>query len=207
MSTVAVVAGGDPIEPDDIADIRDGIYVVAADSGLDRALEVGLVPDLLVGDLDSAGEEAIAAHAGPVERHPVDKDATDLELALAAARRRNPDRIVVVGGGGGRLDHLIGNALALATVDDTAVEWRPGGATVHVVGGSIRLHAPVGTTVSLIPVAGPVRVASTTGLRWSLTDETLPLGSTRGVSNRTTTTDFGIDLSDGVLLVILPRQS
>ena len=62
--------------------------VIAADSGLHAVLAAGWIPDRVIGDLDSADPAAveIAAEGGAVvDRHPVGKDETDLELALAAA--------------------------------------------------------------------------------------------------------------------------
>ena len=64
--------------------MRDKGYVIAADSGMDHALALGVEVDLLVGDLDSVLPESIPL-AKRVERHPWDKDVTDLELALLAA--------------------------------------------------------------------------------------------------------------------------
>src|SRR2546426_921733 len=69
------------------------------------------------GDSDSSWAEPRAAveQAGArVERHPAAKDATDLELALAAALALEPERILVLGGAVGRLDHLLGELLLLA---------------------------------------------------------------------------------------------
>ena len=86
-----VFAGGDPL-PEEVRRLlpRDAL-VVAADSGLDLARRLGVPVDLVVGDFDSvdpAGLAAAAAAGSVLERHPVDKDATDLELALDAVLRR-----------------------------------------------------------------------------------------------------------------------
>jgi len=206
MSTVVVVAGGEAIDPSHLHDLPRSAFVIAADSGLDRAQEVGLVPDLVVGDLDSAGSEALSDHHGAVERHPTDKDATDLELALRAAGRRRPDHIVVLGGGGGRFDHLLGNVLVLTTVEGATVEWRPVGATIHIVRERCELEMRVGSVVSLIPVQGSVHVLSTSGLRWPLHDETLDFGTTRGVSNESTRSSVTVEVANGLLALVVPRQ-
>ena len=74
--------------------------------------------DHLVGDLDSADPsavEAAVASGTTVDRHPAEKDATDLELAFDAAIARGARRVVLVDGGGDRLDHLLGNLLLLAS--------------------------------------------------------------------------------------------
>jgi thiamine pyrophosphokinase len=91
-----------------------GATVVAADSGAERALGLGLRVDVAVGDFDSTSEatmRAVEAAGARVERHPIAKDATDLELALAAALSFEPERILVLGGGDGRLDHILGELL------------------------------------------------------------------------------------------------
>ena len=90
---------------------RRGAFVIAADSGADHALALGVPIDLAVGDFDSisaAGLATLERHGVRLERHPVDKEATDLELALDAAVAAHPRRVVVVGGTGGRLDHVLG---------------------------------------------------------------------------------------------------
>ncbi|MFN2322443.1 MAG: thiamine diphosphokinase, partial [Trueperaceae bacterium] len=88
--------------------------VIAADGGLRHAAALGLVPDLLVGDLDSVDAAVLAAHPGlESERHPTDKDALDLELALDAAAARGAGRITVVGGLSGRLDQTLATVLVV----------------------------------------------------------------------------------------------
>ena len=81
-----IVAAASPQQLVGIATRPD--VVIAADSGLHAVLAAGWIPDRLIGDLDSADPAAveIAAEGGAVvDRHPVGKDETDLELALAAA--------------------------------------------------------------------------------------------------------------------------
>jgi thiamine pyrophosphokinase len=209
--TALVFAGGDPPGPDALEGIDDDALVVAADSGLHHAVAAGRAVDLVVGDLDSVDPSALAtaeAAGAVVERHPADKDATDLELALLAARDRGCTRLVVVGGVGGRLDHFLANALALATdaLADAHVEARMGNGTVHVVRGSRELDGRAGDLVTLLPVGGPVHGVHTEGLRYPLDGETLAPGSTRGVSNELERTPARVSLTAGVLLVVLPHH-
>jgi thiamine pyrophosphokinase len=206
-TTVVVVTGGDPVAAETVAGLS-GLFVVAADSGLDHAESVGLEPSLVVGDFDSVSADALSRYSGPVERHPVAKDATDLELALRAAVSRHPDRIVVVGGHGGRIDHLIANALVLTTVPaGIDVEWRAGASVIHIVRRECSITGTVGQTVSLVPVGGDAVGVTTSGLEWPLDDETLAFGTTRGVSNALLAPEARISLREGTLLVMLPGQS
>lgn len=208
IPAVVVVAGGEPVNPGVLEEIPDGAYVIAADSGLDHARALGLPVHLVVGDLDSASPEAIAdAHHLRVEKYEIDKDATDLELALRAACRLDSGRIIVVGGHGGRLDHLLANAFLLASPEFAHhdLEWVVGAARVHVVRSGARLHGSAGELVSLLPVGGPARGVRTEGLRWPLHGEDLLPGTTRGVSNVFTRPVASVTVESGVLLTVQPE--
>jgi thiamine pyrophosphokinase len=161
--------------------------------------------DLVVGDLDSISAETLAG-IERVERHAVEKDATDLELALAAALRLEPDRILVLGGEGGRLDHLLGGLLLLAA-DAYAgldIDAQIGAAAVHVVRGERTLFGEPGELISLFAVNGPASGVVTDGLVYPLRGETLHPGSTRGVSNVFAAPEARIGVEGGVLLVVRP---
>jgi thiamine pyrophosphokinase len=207
---VVVVAGGDPPAPGAAAGLPADAYVIAADSGLDFAADLGLRVDLVVGDLDSVSDEALAAAkaAGTtIEQHPAAKDQTDLELALDRALDRRPDNIVVIGGAGGRFDHVLGGTLALASerYAGVSVEARLGTALVTVIRGAAALHGVPGELVTLLPVGGTARGITTDGLLYPLAGEDLGPGTTRGVSNELVATTAYIEVYDGVLLAIQPH--
>jgi len=193
--------------------VLDGVprdaYVIAADSGLDHALGLGLKADLVVGDFDSVSAAALAAARADgttIEQHPVAKDQTDLELALDHALARRPNRIVVVGGEGGRLDHLVAGLLVLTSERYAAVpiEARTGQAIVTVIRDEVRLHGDRGSVVTLLPVGGTACGVTTEGLRYPLADEDLSPGTTRGVSNELLASVARVRVRSGVLLAIQP---
>ena len=206
--TVVVVAGGDPPTDAEVARLPADPVVIAADSGLDHAQAASLTVAVAVGDMDSVSPDALAVaeQAGTrIERHPTDKDQTDLELALELATRL-ADRVIVIGAAGGRLDHLIGNLTALASPQWSGVEieaWL-GNAQAVVIHGHRTLEAQPGTTVSLFALGGPARV-TTTGLAWPLDDEILDPLTSRGLSNRTTTSSPQLSVHEGVVLAVIPE--
>ena len=206
--TVVVVAGGDPPTPEEIARLPANPVVVAADAGLDHALAAGLTVAVVVGDMDSVSIEALATaeQSGTrIERHPPDKDQTDLELALELAARL-ADRVIVIGAGGGRLDHLIGNLAVLSSPQWSGVNieaWLNNAQAV-VVHNQRTLDVDPGTTISLFALGGPARV-STTGLTWPLNDEILEPLTSRGVSNKATTSSLQLSVHEGVVLAVVPH--
>lgn len=206
-----VLTGGEPVDPAIAADLPASAYVIAADSGLAQAVLLGLRADLVVGDFDSVPPETLAAAVARgcvLDRHPVGKDYTDLELGLLAARSWGAERIVVVGGHGGRLDHLMANILVLARPElaDIAVEAWMGSARLQVVRSDQRivLGGHAGELVTLLAVGGPASGVRTEGLRFPLAGEELHAGSTRGVSNEMIGDSAAVAVADGVLLVIRP---
>jgi thiamine pyrophosphokinase len=206
MATVVVLSGGPGALH--VADLPAGATAIAADGGAELARMLGLRVDLVVGDLDSVSAETLAG-MGRVERHAVEKDATDLELALVAALRLEPERVLVLGGGGGRFDHLLGAPLLLAAdaYAGVRIDAQFGAAAVHVVRGARTLTGEPGELISLFAAHGPASGVVTDGLMYPLRGETLEPGSTRGVSNVFAAPEARIALERGVLLAVRPTGS
>jgi thiamine pyrophosphokinase len=209
--TVLILAGGEAPRTDILTALPPAALCVAADSGIDHALALGLVPAFAVGDFDSVSAEGLAAaeRAGTtIERHPMAKDETDLELALRLAVELVPARVVVAGIGGGRADHLLANLLALADrrYAGPEVEGVVGTALISVVHDHRRLAGEVGELVSLLPVHGDAREVTTTGLAFPLGGETLRAGSGRGVSNVFAEASASVLVGDGSLLAVQPYR-
>jgi thiamine pyrophosphokinase len=210
---IVVVAGGGPPSPNVVDDLPRAALVVAADSGVDSALALGLHIDVVVGDLDSVTPEGLsAAEAGGarIVRHPAAKEATDLTLALgeAATLLEGAGEVFVIGGDGGRLDHLLAGVLALTDDAWAGLTLRAhlGRATVHVLHGPGKreLGGSVGDLVTLIPVGGLAEGVRTSGLRYPLDAEPLRPATTRGVSNLIESLPATVALEAGVLLAVLP---
>jgi len=204
-----VFAGGDAVDARFAAVLPVDAWIVAADSGLEHVQMLGRTADLIVGDLDSVSAVALdrAVRGGTrVEQHSPDKDATDLELALDAAKRAGATRVTVVGAGGGRLDHFLANVMLFVAPAWNGFELHAlvGDAHVVVVREHAVLRGAVGSIVSLLTPAGSVRGVTTTGLRWPLRGDELPSGTTRGVSNEMTDPVATVALHDGVLLAVQP---
>lgn len=206
---MVVIAGGDTIDPRLRAVVPDGARVIAADSGADHALALGLRVDELIGDLDSVqpgSVDAIASAGGAIDRHPAAKDFTDLELALQRAVGLGASQIVVLGGHGERDDHHLANRLLLGApflAGSAVVAWS-GRARVTAVRTTARFRGPEGSLLSLLAVGGPAGPVRTRGLRYPLDGETLEPGSTRGVSNELVAAEAEVTTGGGVLLAVQP---
>ena len=206
---VVVVASGE-LGESDARWLDDADLVIAADGGAGSLDRLGRAPDVLVGDLDSvdAGLVARLAAAGTtVERHPVDKEASDTELAMEMALGAGAAAVVLLGAvGGDRLDHELANLLLLAdpSLAGRDVRAARGMTQVRAVsgGGRLDLDGSSGDLVTLLAVGGDASGVTTVGLRWPLDGATLALGRSRGLSNEVVEAPASVRLTHGTLLVI-----
>jgi thiamine pyrophosphokinase len=208
---VVVVSGGEPPDARAVSAVPPGAPVIAADQGLEHALALGLDVTVAVGDFDSASPEAVAVAEAAgirIDRHPSDKDATDLELALDLAASYDPARILVLAGDGGRLDHQLASLLILGSdrYARSEIDAFVGGARLHVIRSERSLEGAPGELVSLLALYGPAIGVVTHGLAYPLKGETLEAGSSRGVSNVFAAETARIALERGVLLAIRPGE-
>jgi thiamine pyrophosphokinase len=208
MDTVLIFAGGDSPKQPLANELPEADLVVAADSGYDLAIAEGFTVDVVIVDMDSIVSDILPAHV-IVERHPRDKDATDLELALARVAEERPQRIVVVGGSGGRVDHELAGAALLTSSrweDVDEIDWVTDRGWVYVIRRRRIIHGDVGALISLLPMGGPAHGINTKGLRWNLDDASLPHGTTEGVSNRFEAPVAHIYIAAGCLLAVVPVE-
>jgi thiamine pyrophosphokinase len=212
-ATSAVVFGAAPCEIGPRLRARfgtfDRVVIVAADGGAATALDLGLTPDVVLGDFDSiepARLDVLRGRGIRLESFPREKDVTDGELAVQHALRMLPAgaEVLLLGFlGGPRVDHELANALLLARL--------PSGCALVDERTEVRLlrdgqrfdWAPeVGEVVTLLALSGTAEAVSTHGLRWELRAATLELGSTRGVSNETLGGAAAVAVGRGLLLVV-----
>ncbi len=187
------------LQPDDI--------LIAVDGGLRHLVTLGLTPDLILGDLDSANPADVArleSQGVPVRRYPAEKDETDLELGINAAFDYGPAAIRIVAALGDRLDHTLGNIYLLTQPRLAQMDVRliDGEREVFLIREQATLSGRPGQLVSLIPLMGPVPGVTTAKLAYPLRHETLYPDRTRGLSNVMTADTATLSIDSGILLCI-----
>ena len=192
--------------------LNPGDTILCADGGTRHVLALGLQPDLIVGDLDSAEGDAIQKFkldGIKIEFYPRDKNETDLELAIDHALELSPEQIVIVAALGGRLDQTLANISLLTDPRLSSIDVRldDGVEEILVCRDRIEVHGGSGDLVSLIPWQGAASGIETSGLRWPLHRETLYPDKTRGISNEMTGESASISIESGLLLIVHRRTS
>jgi thiamine pyrophosphokinase len=180
-----------------------GDLVIAADAGYRTCQQLGIVPDLLVGDFDSMPQPADFPN---VLRVPVEKDDTDTMLAAKEGLRRGCTRFFLYGATGGRrLDHTLSNL-------QTALYLRSHGGKVDLYDQDFVYTAICGETLTIprtvewgllsVFCMGPAaRGVEEEGVQYPLHDAVLEAGFPLGVSNHIISPAARVTVREGMLLV------
>jgi thiamine pyrophosphokinase len=191
-------------------------FLIAADGGFQHLISLGLIPDLVIGDLDSMPDSVVRQlQDDGVEllRFPPEKNETDLELALLEAAARDYHNLLIVAGLGGRLDQTLGNfalirspglARCQVKMDDGVEEvWNLKGSKKL---GELQIFGKKGEVVSLLAIGSRANGINTEGLKFPLAGDVLFSYQTRGISNEMLGPVARVTLSEGELIVIHTRQ-
>jgi thiamine pyrophosphokinase len=191
--------------------LKEGDILIAANGGVRHCLESGLQPSIVIGDLDSLHDRDISTlenNGVEIIRFPRRKDFTDLELAINHAAGLKIREIVIVAALGARWDQTIANILLPSRFPSIRITLMDGPQEIHYIysGERFEITGKPGDIVSLIPIGGDVCGITTKGLEYPLTDERLPFGGTRGLSNLLLNEQGYINIKSGILLCTVIHQ-
>ncbi|MCY3567114.1 MAG: thiamine diphosphokinase [Chloroflexi bacterium] len=193
MQAVVALAGEIQDSPLVRSALNGAGLIVAADSGANRLRRLGMLPHVVIGDLDSLqGDDLFHLKSVGVEfePHPAPDQRTDGDVAIEHALRRGATSIIIVGlFGGPRYDHAVANLFLLTHTSLRLVPtWTVDGWTALTVlngDGVAQTHfqGHVGDYVSITAVSEQVRGITTVGLKWPLSNATFTRGLNEGTSN------------------------
>ena len=181
--------------------------IICADSGASHVYGIGIVPQVIIGDMDSLTpvmQGYFRERGSRIIRYPETKDETDTQLALEYAFSMAPDEIYVFGAFGSRIDHVMANISLLVLGAKKGIhtklidEW----CEAFVVDRECVIDGEIGQTVSLFPISDAVTGINLDGFEYSLNDGVMETGRPYGISNRLTAVRGVISVSTGCLLVI-----
>ncbi len=199
----AVIIGNGTINNYDIIKqkLRLDDYVICADGGYNHAKKLGIKPAVVVGDMDSIGDND---YDGEIINLPIRKDFTDSEVCIKYILLKHFEEVMMLGFTGKRQDHSITNMLLLKQFADI-------GTNAYIVDehneirfavGENNIYGRKGDIVSIIPIAGDLVGVTTQGLDYPLDNETLVFGESRGVSNIMKSDKCKITIASGQGLII-----
>ncbi len=191
--------------------IADYDLIICADGGLKHAFNMGIIPDVIVGDFDSTPPSLLDNYKTmgcEIITYPTIKDQTDTEIALDYAMAKNPKEIDILIGLGSRFDHSLANVHLLKKALDKGILARiiTENNEVMVMDTLMRITGEINEGVSLLPLSELVTGIVTKGLGYPINDGSLEIGKPYGISNYMAQTKAEIQMSSGLLLVIKYRD-
>ena len=191
----------DIILPDDL--------IIAADGGMTHCRALGIKPSIVIGDLDSLDPDylkSLQTSGTEIISYPINKDQTDLELALHKAFDLGSDEILVLGALGARWDMTIANLFLSASPEFSKVTIRLIDGHQEIIllrgKGELTFKGKKGDILSIVPLGQDAYGVTLRGLEYPLKDDVLKFGATRGISNVLIDDTATVYLKKGLLLCI-----
>lgn len=209
---VAIISNGDL---GDIAKLKLELplfdAVVCSDGGIRHLSDLGLYPDIIVGDFDSANQSLLDEYIkkGVVTKQfPKDKNETDTHLAVEIAIELGADSVYLLGAIGSRWDHSYANVMLLVRLAEQGIDARILHSHNHIFvsNNTLVLSAQPEQIISLLPLGNDVTIEATKGLKYPIYDQHLPLNFPIGISNVFTDTEAEVRIKSGWLMAVIAND-
>ena len=155
--------------------------LIAVDGGADFLKNLGILPDVFVGDMDSVSEETVEwlkEKKIPMKVYPKEKDETDLELALLEVE---DFPVKIFGWDGERLDMILALFYLMSRFKEVyAVSSK---LEIGYVEKEKTLEAVPGETWSILPLGGDAKRVSLRGFKYEIFRKDMKIEKPYGVSN------------------------
>lgn len=186
--------------------------IIAVDKGLESCRKLGIIPDIVVGDFDSANSKVVAYYRKlakiktgmqfvNLETH---KDFTDTHVGILHAMEIGAENIYIVGATGTRIDHTMANIGLLKVCCDKGVNaWiEDDHNLITMISEGRQINKIEGYDyISFVPYGGVVTGVTLTGFEYNVQDRTFEIADSLGISNKIVSDDAQIEMEQGYMIV------
>lgn len=211
MKTFIFLNGEPPEKTWILNELKDSSYKICVDGASEYMKSFGIIPDLIVGDLDSMHKDTKKyfqkMEVEFLEFNPK-KNKTDTEIAVDIAVEKKFEEVIFYGALGRRIDHTLGNlgmlyyshkkGLKASIKDEKNQIW--------ICESELKISGEVGDLLSVIPYKNDLIGITLQGLEYPLEDFTMECGSSRGISNVFLKDEASVKLKRGIALVIKSKE-
>ena len=176
-------------------------YIISADSGFEKCVNIGIKPDLIIGDFDSSAKPDTDIETITL---PVMKDDTDTFFAVKEAVKRGYNDIIILGGIGSRVDHTYSNILSLNYCNDLRVSAMLVNRSnrIRILNSSCEIKKDGYNYLSLFALFEECKGLTTKGTLYNLTDYNLSPQCQLCQSNSFVNDEIEISFDCGKILLI-----
>ena len=206
MKRYVIFANGD-YDPGAHNHVQENDVLVAVDGGAEYVLKDGFEPDIVIGDFDSLSKSTRGQiPSEKLLKYPVDKNSTDVELAVDYCVDQGSKDVLVLHAAGGRTDQLLGNYLLFTQekYSHLNVFFITGNQHMTMIHPDHvwKFQGKRGDGFSIVPFSESVLVKYLTGTKWELADTRLFRGSSLSLSNSFESGSISLMTGAGVCLVV-----
>lgn len=184
--------------------------IIAVDKGLEALNKLHILPNHIVGDLDSVEESILESYKSnptiTIHEYIPEKDYTDTDIALKLAISLSSSHITILGALGKRMDHTLANIhiLMIALESNIPCELLDSNNRIYLINKThtVKKLNAYGKYISLIPLTSKVEGLTLTGFKYPLNNYSLTIGKSLGISNELINDSATICLKNGILIVI-----
>lgn len=203
---VLIVSGGNV---DIEIPAKDYDKIIAVDKGLESVYNQNVHPDYIVGDFDSVDRNIIDFYKKQgieIQKYNPEKDYTDTELGIECAISLKPDAIRIIGGIGSRIDHTLANIHILTKCLEKNIRCDivDSHNKIYLIDkfAKIEKSKAFGKFISIIPLTSEVNGITLRGFKYPLSNYSLSIGKSLGISNELVLDTASITIKKGILIII-----
>ena len=210
MKKCIILANGKPPKKSIISFYKSRGFdtLICADGGANSAFKMSLVPDVIIGDLDSISTEALREFKLVSKIIEIKRqNDTDVEKCLKFAIKKRFDEALLMGVTGNRLDHTFCNlGIVLKFFSQINISLVAENSFLKPVKGSVSLKSFKGETISLYGFDKKTKITSS-GLKYPLKNVSLAFGEKESTSNVTVKNIVGLKIKNGNAFIIRDLSS
>nr|WP_312576032.1 thiamine diphosphokinase [Sedimentibacter sp.] len=186
-------------------------YVICADGGLEKVENLQLIPNSIIGDLDSVDDIVLKKYLDmniELKKYSAEKNYTDMELAIEYAIEKGFNDIILIGATGLRLDHTVANIMLIERYYKKGIHIKviDNNNCIQIVTNNMEINNKRNYFVSIVPITDSIEGISLMGFKYPLDSVDVKRGSTLCISNQITSEKGNILLDKGAALVFISKD-
>ncbi|RAK04075.1 thiamine diphosphokinase [Halanaerobium saccharolyticum] len=182
--------------------------IIAVDGGANKTRELNILPDLIIGDLDSITKNNKKFYRKKdleMIEYPVEKDQTDSEIAVDYCLKNGFEELYLTAALGGRIDQQLANLNLLEYIYQLNLKARiiSKKNEIALIDSKKQFDNKKGFRLSLIPQTKVVKGLSIRGCKYNLESQDIERSKSRGISNLIENDWAEVSLEAGLLIYVL----
>jgi len=177
--------------------------IICADGGANSANKIGVIPNFIIGDLDSISLSTLKYFKDKSTIIQIKRqNDTDVEKCLKFAIKKGFKEAILLGVTGDRLDHTICNlGIVIKFFDKIKIYLTAESSFLTPINNDIIIKSKIGETISIYAFDKDTRITSI-GLKYHLNKASLPFGVRESTSNVSISNEVKLKVSSGIIFVI-----